>query len=220
MTAEDVARYLDQHPDFFDHHPELLARLVVTDPHAGRAVSLPERRAMLLRERVRALEARVVELVRHGQDNDTLVERLTDWTRAMLGARDRARLTVLAVEELRRAFEVPMAALRIWSADPELAGLPCAGPVGEDVVRLAASMRAPYCGANADFEAAAWMAADGALPASLAMIPLRAGEHQPCFGLLVLGSPDPGRFATGMGTAFLVRLGELAGAALAPDSLP
>jgi len=34
------------------------------------------------------------------------------------------------------------------------------------------------------------------------------------FGLLVLGSPDPDRFTTSMGTAFLERIGEIAGAAL------
>ena len=34
------------------------------------------------------------------------------------------------------------------------------------------------------------------------------------FGLLVLGSPDPTRYSADMGTDFLVRIGEVAGAAL------
>jgi uncharacterized protein YigA (DUF484 family) len=47
---------------------------------------------------------------------------------------------------------------------------------------------------------------------SLAMIPLRRGDTS--FGLLVLGSPDPTRYAAEMGTEFLMRIGEVASASL------
>jgi uncharacterized protein YigA (DUF484 family) len=47
---------------------------------------------------------------------------------------------------------------------------------------------------------------------SVAMIPLRQGDS--CFGLLVLASPDPTRYAADMGTEFLSRLGEVTAAAL------
>ena len=51
--------------------------------------------------------------------------------------------------------------------------------------------------------------------ASLAMIPLRHWSGgQGSFGLLVLGSPDPTRYAAEMGADFLTRIGELASAAL------
>ena len=57
---------------------------------------------------------------------------------------------------------------------------------------------------------------DPASVASVAMIPLRQGPvaEGGVFGLLVLGSPDPTRYAAEMGTDFLMRIGELAGAAL------
>ena len=47
---------------------------------------------------------------------------------------------------------------------------------------------------------------------SLALLPLRQGDS--CFGLLVLGSPDPTRYAADMGTDFLSRVGEVSSAAL------
>ena len=50
--------------------------------------------------------------------------------------------------------------------------------------------------------------------ASLAMIALRHSESASAFGLLVLGSPDPTRYAADMGTEFLARLGEIASAGL------
>jgi hypothetical protein len=48
---------------------------------------------------------------------------------------------------------------------------------------------------------------------SLAMIPLH-DEGRATIGLLVLGSPDPTRYSAEMGTEFLVRIGEVASAAL------
>jgi uncharacterized protein YigA (DUF484 family) len=45
-------------------------------------------------------------------------------------------------------------------------------------------------------------------------IPLRDEHADGVFGLLVLGSPDPTRYAADMGTEFLVRIGEIASAGL------
>jgi len=71
----------------------------------------------------------------------------------------------------------------------------------------------PYCGMNSGFEASAWLG-ENAGATSIALIPLYRPGHNDAFGLLVLASPDPERFHSGMGTDFLERLGELAGAAL------
>jgi uncharacterized protein YigA (DUF484 family) len=73
----------------------------------------------------------------------------------------------------------------------------------------------PFCGLNTGFEAVGWLE-DPAAVTSLALIPLRnssAGGVTPAFGLLVLASPDPHRFHSGMGTDFLARIGELVSAA-------
>jgi len=48
-------------------------------------------------------------------------------------------------------------------------------------------------------------------------VPLRHGAVEAgrgTIGLLVLGSPDPTRYSADMGTEFLLRVGELASAAL------
>ncbi len=50
---------------------------------------------------------------------------------------------------------------------------------------------------------------------SMAMVPLRPADEHQAFGLLVLGSPDPTRYAAQMGTEFLSRIGEVASACLA-----
>ena len=131
-----------------------------------------------------------------------------------LAERDEARLPQRVVDGLKDVFAVPAVAVRIWEFEARFAGLECTRPVGVDVVRFAASMQAPFCGLNADFEAAGWMQSDAAEIRSLALIPLRTECAAAPFGLLTLGSADLHRFRSDMGTAFLSRIGQLAAAAL------
>jgi uncharacterized protein YigA (DUF484 family) len=215
MTHDDVALFLSQHPDFFDRHPEVLAEVAVPHPQDGHAVSLVERQSLILRERIKTLELRLSELIRHGEENDAIADGIVLWVRALLMQTDPADLPRTLLEELMDQFNVPYGALRLWRVAPAYAGLQCAEPVSEEIIRLAASMQAPFCGSNVGFEAADWMAPDPATIRSLAMMPLRIGGDPKAFGMLALGSPDPDRFQITMGTAFLSRIAELAGAALA-----
>lgn len=218
LQADDIAHYLARHQDFFEQHPQLLSQMQLPHPHDGQAISLVERQSLMLRERVKALESRVAEMVRHGQENDAIAEKLTSWVRSLLSETDPAELPATLVGELKRIFEVPYAALRLWSAKPAVAALECARPVESDTITFANSMRVPFCGSNVGFEAASWLGPDGVVK-SVALLPLRfeenLGAHPETFGMLVLGSADADRFHSSMGTAFLERIGELASAALA-----
>jgi uncharacterized protein len=215
MKADDVAHFLAEHPDFFHQRPELLSVLEIPHPQSGQAVSLVERQSLILRERVRALETRLAELIRHGEENDVIVDKLVRWGRGMLAQPEAAQLPATLVAELKSGFAIPFAAVRLWNVREEYLGLDFARPVGADAIRLAASMGAPFCGSNVGFDAAEWMSADPAMIKSLAMLPLRVGVGTEAFGMLVLGSPDKDRFQITMGTAFLARIAELSSAALA-----
>ncbi len=215
LQAQDVAQYLADHPDFFDQHPELLAGMQLPHPHNGQAISLVERQSLMLRERIKSLEMRNAEMVRHGQENDAIADKLVNWTRALLLEGDPTQLPGTLIDELKRVFDVPYAGLRLWNATPALAAQECALPVESDTISLANSMRVPFCGPNVGFEAASWLEGSGVTVQSLAMVPLRVGADPQTFGLLVLGSADKDRFDVTMGTAFLERIAELASAALA-----
>ncbi len=215
MTHDEVAQFLSQHPDFFDHHPEVLLNVAIPHPQDGQAVSLVERQSLILRERIKALELRLADMLRHGEENDAIADRIVHWARALLSQTDPAQLPHTVLDELMRQFNVPFGALRLWNVAPAYAGLDWAQPVSDDMVRLASSMQAPFCGSNVGFEVAAWMAPDPATVRSLTMMPLRVGGQPQAFGMLALGSPDLDRFQITMGTAFLARITELASAALA-----
>lgn len=213
-SSDEVARYLRDHPDFLVRHPELLATITVPDPHNGRAISLQERQVEVLREKTRAMEARLAELVRIGQENEAIADRLQKWTRQLLLAADDQRLPQAVLDGMQSVFSVPHVALRLWGVREAFRDLPCAAPVEVDVITLANSMKQPFCGPNSDFHAATWLPEGGAATQSIALLPLRKGVDPKAFGLIVLGSPDPERFRSGMGTAFLERIADTAAAAL------
>jgi uncharacterized protein YigA (DUF484 family) len=213
ITEDDIANFLLNTPGFFERHAELLAGIQLTSPHGNRAVSLQERQMEMLREKIRGLELKLVEMIRHGQENMAIGDKLHRWMRAIMLTTNAGDLPGELVDELRRQFLIPQAAIRLWGAADAFESLPFAQPVSEDVKSFATSLGQPYCGVNSGFEASRWFD-DPESVMSLALIPLRDNDSTPAFGLLVLGSPDPTRYSADMGTEFLVRIGEIASAGL------
>ena len=213
ITESDIANYLANTPGFFERHAELLGSVQLTSPHGQRAVSLQERQMEMLRERIKGLERKIVEMIRHGQENLAIADRLHRWTRALLLTADPGALPRVVVDELKHEFLIPQAGVRVWGAMTQYAGADFARNVSDDARSFAGSLALPYCGVNAGFEAVSWLEDPGTVM-SLALIPLRHGSEPGAFGLLVLGSPDPTRYAADMGTEFLMQIGELASAAL------
>ena len=72
LSAAEVAQYLKNHPDFFDRMPGVLAEINVPHPQSGQAISLMERQAAVLRDRIKSMELKLAELLRHGQENDAI----------------------------------------------------------------------------------------------------------------------------------------------------
>ena len=211
ITEADIANYLANTPGFFERHAELLSAVQLSSPHGHRAVSLQERQMEMLRDRIKGLELKIMEMIRHSQENVAIADRLHRFTRGILLTGDPAALPVRMVESLRHEFLIPQAAIRLWGVSEAYAGEAFAQPASDDVKSFAASLTMPYCGVNSGFEAAGWLD-DPAAVASMAMIPLRQGDAT--IGLLVLGSPDATRYAADMGTEFLMRIGDTAAAAL------
>ena len=213
ITEGDIADYLVASPGFFERHAELLGTIQLTSPHGQRAVSLQERQMEMLRDKIKGLERQIVEMIRHGQDNMAIADKLHRWTRALMLTANAADLPNVLVRELQHQFMIPAAAVRVWGAADAFAGLAFTRDTGEDVRTFASSLTAPYCGVNTGFEAVQWLD-DPGQASSIALVPLRHDGELVAFGLLVLASPDPTRYSADMGTDFLARIGEVASAAL------
>jgi uncharacterized protein len=216
ITEEDIASWLANTPDFFERHAQLLASVQLTSPHGNRAVSLQERQAEMLREKIKALEHRVMDMVRHGNENMIIADRLQRWARNLLVVQSSRALPATIAAQIQQQFMIPQVAIKVWDVDSKYGKEPFAESVTDDAKSFASSLTQPYCGVNSGFEAVQWLE-DPAMAMSIALIPLREGEVTgtgPAFGMLMLASPDPQRFASGMGTDFLERIAELASAAL------
>jgi len=213
ITEEDIAQFLILTPDFFERQASLLAAVQLTSPHGGRAVSLQERQAEMLRDKIKLLEQRLMEMMRHGNENMLIADKLLRWSRQLFLVARAVDLPAVLISEIKSQFNVPQAALKLWDVAEVYANEPFAQGASDDVRSLAGSLATPYCGVNAGFDAVRWLDEPDAA-ASLSLIALRASADAPAFGLLILASPDSQRYEAGMGTDFLERIGDLGSAAL------
>jgi len=214
LDSDLIAEYLLDHPHFFEEHAELLSTIKLTSPVMGRAVSLQERQMEILREKIKVQELHMADLMRIAQENDEITSKFQAWSRALLLTRKETDLPRVLVTQLKDIFHVPQVTVRLWQLDASHDQAWYRQDASDDARIFANGLGTPFCGPNKDFEAAGWLD-DAASVKSIAMLPLRVGAAPEAFGLLVLGSSDPSRFAADMGTDFLTRIGETASAALA-----
>ncbi len=211
MTADEVLRFLREHPDFLAQHGELFTELTVPHPHGGQAISLAERQLHALREKIRALEVKLAELIRFGEENDEIGAKVHRLSLALLEADDYEALRFALFQSLGEDFSVPHVALRIWNSVLSHDGEDFA-PVGDALRIRAGEMRQPYCGAPVELEVLEWLGDAAPHVRSVALVPLR--REAQVFGLLVLASAEAERFYPQMGTLYLARIGDLAASAL------
>jgi uncharacterized protein len=208
MNADDLARFLRANPQFFDQNPDLLESIHVPHPYGGRAIPLAERQTVALREKVKALESRLAELIRFAEENDQISEKVHRLSVALAGARDFPALTRSLYFHLREDFAVPHVTLRVWGkAVP--ADFDEAQPVSDAQRQQGTTMGGPQCGPAQGNAFASWFAAASEHIRSMALVPL--GDTA-VFGVLALASEDQKRFFPEMGTLYLRRIGELCAA--------
>ena len=213
-VEDQVVEHLTAHPEFFERHPAVLARLKLPHQRGTAAVSLVERQMLVLRERHATLEHKLHELIDNGRANDTIAERMHRLTRRLIRARD-AEAVLAAVEtSLREDFGASRWLLLL--TDPSLPGL--AGyqnthvrvvPRGGAELKLFESFfesARPRSGQIRDTQRDYLFGTDGGPVGSTVLIPL--GERA-SLGLLAIASHDTERYLPTMSTDYLVRISEI-----------
>lgn len=202
MKAEDVASYLETHPEFFENYAQMLSEITIPHPYGGRTISLPERQMLALRERVKELEKRLHDLMEVARENEALQNRVHRFTLTLFASADRAARERAIPRDLCEVFAIPHVALRLWDRMPPSA----------EVLAFTDKLEAPVCSHHAIPDIRDWFGESGALLHSFAYLPLYQGGQT--VGLLVLASEDGKRFYPEMGTLFLQRIAEMVAAAL------
>lgn len=208
LRSEEVAHYLERHPEFFEEYSEMLAKMTIPHPDGGRAIPIVERQILSLRKKNRALESKLKDLIGFAEENDSIAQRVHRIADSLLRAQSLEALLHSFYFNLREDFAVPHAALRIWGTSQAHA-LPEFAPLNEKTRAEAESLAHPLCGAHA--LDAKWFGENEKHLRSFANVPLKDEKLR---GLLVLASEDPQRFYPEMGTVYLKRLGELLSASI------
>jgi uncharacterized protein YigA (DUF484 family) len=211
IDAAGVAHYLRAHPDFFEQHDDLLTLLHIPATHGDQAISISERQMPALREKARQLEVKLAQLIRFGEENDIIGEKVHRLAVALLGARDLPIVVHVLYDHLGGDFAIPHVTLRLWQA-PGSGDGPEFAPLDAAAQDFASGLAHPYCGPTAGQDATHWFGERGSHVRSLALVPLRRDDIT--FGALVLASEEVHRFYAEMGTLYLTRIGDLAATAI------
>ncbi len=214
MAEEQVADFLVAHPDFFERHGSVLARIQLPHQRGGAAISLVERQVLVLRDKHAALEKKLAELIENGRGNDAIADRMHRLTRRLLRARDVNGAMAGLETSLREDFGASRWVL--LAVDPSLAALAEAHnahvrvvPRGSPELKIFEAFfesARPRSGQIRDTQRDYLFGGEGSQVGSTVLIPLgeRAG-----LGLLAIASHDTERYLPTMSTDFLVRIGEI-----------
>ncbi|GEM76893.1 DUF484 family protein [Vibrio sagamiensis] len=199
MTAEIVAEYLRDNPDFFVQRPELVERLSL--PHADLgAVSLVHVQMNRQRQRIEELEEEITAFMSLAAKNDRTFYEFMDLQGQLLKC-CHVNQVIMAIE--RKAKELGLTAyLRLLNANESMPALK-----QEDYQRFATNHlngKEAYLGRlrKVDREA---LFGDVLVPEMGSYVVLPLGHKTP-LGLLVFASEDGGHFQPDMDTLFLRHL--------------
>jgi len=219
LSEEAVAQYLQKHLDFFERHSTVLEKLRLPHARGSATVSLVERQVDVLRERHKALEQRLQELVAVARTNEQLGEKVHRLARRLIGAREREAVVAVVESALREDFNARNSVLIVFGTPrPQNSRggtfLRVLERTSPDLKMFDALLESgkPRCGQIRDTQRDYLFGKETVEIGSVALLPLGPGG---AIGLLAVGSADAQHFHPGMNTEILVRIGELIAQALA-----
>lgn len=201
-----VETFLTEHPAFFKHRPELLMALEL--PHGGAgAVSLVERQVNLLRERNIEMRTRLAAMTQNAETNDALFESTRNMVLDLLDCSNAAALPGTVERSFGKYFDVEFGT-QLWlqGAGECIADAPELDADRANVVAGLLKGGNAFCGIfRADEMRALFPTCQS--EGSAAIAPLM--RQNTLVGALAVGSSDPHRYDSSVGTLFLQHLAEV-----------
>ena len=211
ISSQQVADFLQAHPDYFQDHPELLNQLRIRH-QTGAAISLIEYQMRTLRDQNTQLKLKLRELVSVARINDRLSERVMRLALTLMETSDVEEALSLVDERMRVDFNADEVVLHLFDDNnklPEELQQCSRGPRDGQVEKLFANLLKTYrplCGRLKSEQLDYLFGERASSIKSAVLIPL--GRHSD-LGMLAIGSTDPNRYHPGMGTVFLKQMGAL-----------
>ena len=206
FNENDIAQYLEENPDFFKNHVNLLAAMYLPNAHGGGTVSLAERQQAAQRDKIRLIERKYSELLQIGSENDAIGKKMHQLALSLLQTPSLDAAVHALTQTLQNDFSVPVVALKVWVGADQ--GHEIFSEADEQLQAWLETLPEAYCGAQPDESIINITNGDAK---SYAVSPLKNPQ---IFGALIMASDDEKRFYPEMGTMFIERIGELASAAI------
>ncbi|CAB0151522.1 hypothetical protein PSI9734_01910 [Pseudidiomarina piscicola] len=115
-----IAAYLEENPDFFDRHTDLLQHLSVRHQTQGTAVSLVERQQQVLRQRVHQLEEEITELMITARRNEELFRYFSELYVKLLQSKSLAEVMDSLQQTFSEQLQMPALTLKFFDSPLEL----------------------------------------------------------------------------------------------------
>jgi len=204
IDEKSVINWLEKNPDIFQRNPELLETIELSHSNSTNTSSLIERQVSRLRIKNRDIARKIHQMTQNALENEELMSKLHKLSLALGETDDLADFFQLLREELKNRF----------NADHVYIGLFADQISSEDQLPLSILQHdnpelIPFrtvldggqtsCGRLAHEKLQFLFGRDNPIR-STALVPIGVqGE----FGMLAIGSENPGKFFPGMGTMFL-----------------
>jgi|TARA_B110000240_G_scaffold190044_1_gene230756 uncharacterized protein YigA (DUF484 family) len=203
ISAEQVATYLLENPDFFTRFPQIIEQISIPHVHKG-SVSLVELQSEQLRKKVRSLSHKLNQLITVAKQNEAIYRVYADLSLRIIKSTDLDDLTFILEDVIQDHLQLASVTLKPFKG---------AHALPEIQQRLFIEKRFKkqkfFFGRISDHERKLLFADQVANSVALLLIG-DLGE----LGILAIGSKDPGHFYPDMDTLLITQLQQFLGVLL------
>jgi uncharacterized protein len=214
ISEEQVAEYLQNHPEFFANQEDLLADLSL--PHeSGKAISLLERQVTILRDRGIEARQKLNNLLENARNNDQLFDTTRNLVLALLRADSITEVADVTQDQLSNHGNIDACEI-IIVAHPDLHVAQSIRV--ESVAKLKTDfsdvfrLKRTHCGQLNDEQMAYLFPATKNTIRSTALCPVL--NNSEVLAMLAFGNQTENFFNVNLGTLFLDFMGHVVGAVL------
>ncbi len=213
LNSNQVADYLQQHPEFFHTHLALLENMSIPHP-SGNAVSLISKQLELFRSKHQELENQLTALIDIARDNDASFNRMHELTLSLIESKTIEEVIANFDKVVADCFLADFSSIRIIKDNTE-------SPISnlfvdrnnENLQHFESELKnnKSKCGKPTIAQAKFLFGETGLEVKSCAIIPMVFTELE---GLIAIGSREETRFHYSMGNLFLTQMSEVVGTRL------
>jgi uncharacterized protein YigA (DUF484 family) len=206
INLEQLTDYLGENPAVFQHHPELLELISLSDSRG--TASLLERQVSMMKERIGEHKNQQSQFMQVARENEQISDNFSHVICQMISFTNLSQFATEFPNELRTKFNIDEVSFKTVQAASRK---PSDSDAYDDTLRRLLQNRAVCDNRWPSNIMNLFFSTD---INSAALIPMRSNEDK-SVGILALGSQDSERYTNDLGTAHLDRLGLMSGLCLA-----